>query len=187
MSTSQLLLQALEQSVSEFGQNHLQTGKLRQFIALNHPAQKDAAFKIVSKVKAASSVSGASSVVSAKSTSGFGGRTPINLGELKNSPNISQPIPTPENVVAKTVIADISENEASVADDNVQPEFKNFDEFAETDIQTLVEYDEDMLLATYGRVNLQNLGVKLGFSLDIRKSDKAYTTNFKKALIKALK
>jgi hypothetical protein len=185
MQTANALLEALRISVAEQGQNHLQTGKLKQFIHQNYPAAKDIAAKIVSGMDKGTVVSASSSGVS--KSSGFGGRTPINLSGLKKSVNIS-PEASNGKPVATTkpasVIATINESDVVVAEDNEQT-FTPTATFSQEDVLTLVEMDNTMILATYGRANIQELAIKLGLIVDVRKADVAYIAQFKKQLIRA--
>lgn len=182
MSTVDYLLEALKTAVSEKGQNHLQTGKLRQFISLNYPAQKDDAYRIVQGITVSSTKFKASAAYEQKS-SGFGSRKPIDMANLNSKNEVkSEQL---KDVVTK--LADIKESDISAADENVHFVFLDTDNLDDSQIEEISKFTEKDMLATYGRDQLQALSIKLGFVIDVKKNDKNFITFFKKALLKAVK
>ncbi len=187
MEIHDLLLTALQLSVQVNGRNHVQTAKLRQFIHQNYPAVKDTAAKVASGSinfggAGISAMSVPSATVGAKS-SGFNGRTPINTANLKKSANIS-----PVSAGSPAVLSDALQEEFAsegVADANV-PEYESLKDITENDLAVIAELPEEIILSKYGRANIQELSVKLGFTVDVRKADVAFVKLFKKALLKAL-
>lgn len=165
MKTQESLLNALDTATAEFGANSPFVAKFRIIIGQHFPNIKDAAFR-------ASSTSGLV-------PTGFGGRKPI----VPKRQNISAQA-QPANVAVKNspkaeVIIPKSEEEIA-ADANEQKIG------SEIDLQVLATKTEQELLDTLGRASIQDLAIRLGFAIDVKKSDMAYTSNFKKLLLKAV-
>ena len=165
MNTQESLLNALDIATMEFGANSPFVAKFRILVGQHFPAIKDAAFRAASTTGTA--------------TTGFGGRKPI----VPKRQNISAQV-QPVSVVVKNepkaeVIIPKSEGEIT-ADANEQKIE------SEVDLQLLATKTEKELLDTLGRAAIQDLAIRLGFAIDVKKSDMAYTSNFKKLLLKAV-
>lgn len=165
MKTQESLLNALDTATAEFGANSPFVAKFRVLVGQHFPNIKDAAFR----------TSSTSGVVS----TGFGGRKPI-IPKRQNISAQAQPV----NVVVKNdpkagVISPKNQDEI-IADVNEQK--------IETDVDlnVLATQTEKEMLDSLGRAVIQDLAIKLGFAIDVKKSDMAYTANFKKLLLKAV-
>lgn len=165
MKTQESLLNALDTATAEFGANSPFVAKFRILVGQHFPSIKDAAFR-------SSSTAGAV-------TTGFGGRKPI-VPKRQNSSAQVQPV----SVVVKNepkaeVIIPKSEDEitADVNEQKIE---------TEVDLQLLAAQTEKELLDSLGRAAIQDLAIRLGFAIDVKKSDMAYTSNFKKLLLKAV-
>lgn len=177
--TSDHLLNALSESILEFGQNDHRTVKIFSLISLNFPQRKQEALLL----------KGSRVDTSAQDTAPFGGRQPITLG---TPPKKEDTIPTQtllgNHVAPKVSIPEPSKTES--LEDMVQtgePTIPNDAVLSEEDLLKVPSMEVSDILTTFGIDRVKATSVDKGFAISVNKTDEAFTTNFKAKVAKALK